>query len=172
MKKAKALAFIIIFVCMFFVMGYTFGEASIAITFGNIDGFVYENEYLGVGCQFDGWHFYNVDELKKVNALYIGQWLLDLRSVIQKHGSMTLMYVETPNKMINVNISVSYDPDAEFQAELFGMQKTVSMLYNQKILSLRKKWGESVSLTEIKTSIGSETFYGFDASYVDSGKTV
>ena len=58
MGKTKAIAFImVIFLITFFVMGNTFGEVPITIIFGNTEGFIYENENLGIGCQFDGWHW-------------------------------------------------------------------------------------------------------------------
>ena len=173
MGKKKVIVFVmVIFLYTLFLLNYAFGTASIADISGSVEGSAYENEYLGIGCQFDGWYFYDKDELKEINSFNVEQWPQDLRGIIQKQENTTLMFAETPNKMLNVNISVSYDPDAEFQAELFGVKKMVSMLHNQVMYSLRKKWGEDVSLTETSASIGSKVYYGFDATYMASGETI
>ena len=150
MYKTKVVAFVVLMaMSVLFMRECAVSEKSIDIKFGTIEGSVYENEYLGIGCQLDRWHFYSIEELGKINTFVtMDQLPHDLRSDIQEQGNMMLMFAETPDKALSVNISVSYDQDAEFQATLFGMEKTVSMLHNQMMYSLHQRWGENVFLAK------------------------
>ena len=82
-KTHKGKAFILILiVSIVFVASCAVGEETAAIALGTIDGSVYENEYLGIGCQFDGWHIYNSDELQGMNSFAIDKLSQDLKSII------------------------------------------------------------------------------------------
>ena len=61
--------FTLIVILMIFALSVTGSACSEEpITFGTLEGSVYENEYLGIGCQLDGWHYYDRDELQETNA--------------------------------------------------------------------------------------------------------
>ena len=151
------------------------GESAAAdgtFTLGNIEGFVYTNEYLGLGCELDGWHFDSAGEIAQLNAQQLGMLPENLEEFVREKQSFILMFAESENKMQNANISVTYSPGAEADVQRTGMKTIVTSLYPQ-FSSMQTSLGRQNARVSVASDrISNEDVYGFDVIYEDAGTDI
>ena len=151
------------------------GESAAAdgtFTLGNIEGFVYTNEYLGLGCELDGWHFDSAGEIAQMNAQQLGMLPENLEEFVREKQSFILMFAESENKMQNANISVTYSPGAEADVQRTGMKTIVTSLYPQ-FTSMQTSLGRKNARVSVASDrISNEDVYGFDVIYEDAGTDI
>ncbi len=143
-----------------------------ALTLGDIDGAYYTNQYLGLGCRLEGWHYYSASEIAQLNSQELENLPDNLEDFVREKQSMILMFAETEDKMQNVTVSTTYLEGLENMSEQMGMKMVVESLYDQ-IVSLQTLLGrENAKVSVISDSISNETFYGYDIVYEYFGSTI
>lgn len=74
------------------------------VTLGRIEGGVYTNDYIGIGCELDStWTFYTAEELQELPG-QVGELLQDTEYADASLRQITDMMAENVDAMINMNV--------------------------------------------------------------------
>lgn len=154
----------------------SFSNAEESITLGTVNGSVYENEYLGIGCRLDGWYIYNIEDLANHNSLTTGVSLSaeelssDLHSKIMEYGTITLFGAIVPGSSATISITITYNEGIEASANAYGMENFVSMLKDRISSSYQEMLGQDATIDTVSVQIGNKTFYGVDIITTNAGQ--
>ena len=74
--------------------------------FGTVEGDVYENERLGIGCELKDWTFADSEKLAAINQFGLDTLDEDLKEALQSAQTVTEMYADHRNPTQNVVITV------------------------------------------------------------------
>ena len=72
---------------------------------GEVTDGVYENGYLGVVLNLEGWHCYTEEEIAQVNQLVKGLGNEDIQQAMEQGMQATLMIASSPDNRANINMS-------------------------------------------------------------------
>ncbi len=166
---ALVLSFVLIMAVACHIEAFAQGTT---LTFGKTDGAVYTNEYLNLGCCLDGWHYLTAGEIAKMNSQGLDRLPDELESFVRENQSFILMFAESESKQQNVNIVVSYAPDAKELADILGMKAIVNSMYSQTVAGQISLGRKNPRVSVVSDSISGETVYGMDIIYEESGTDV
>ena len=103
---------------------------------GKIDGFVYENNFIGIGCALDSdWYFYSEEEMQELNNYTAEVAGEKYEEAIQNTDLIYDMYAINDNQLDNININLekmsnaelsSVDFEAAYEATIPAIEETYS----------------------------------------------
>lgn len=123
MRKTLALTCMLLVVCCIFT---GFAETIDTQTlFGKETDGVYENTFIGLGCELSGWYFYSEDDIARVN-----QWTKEnmpekVNEILEQAGNITIMAAESESGRQNINIQLQYIKEYLPIYNLFGIENVV-----------------------------------------------
>ena len=74
------------------------------LSLGTVNGYVYENNFLGYGCNLEGWTFADEDYIAEINQLGQDTLTSDLQSLIENADVIVDMYAESKYGLQNINV--------------------------------------------------------------------
>ena len=79
-------------------------DAGKPVTLGRIEGGVYTNDYIGIGCELDStWTFYTAEELQELPN-QVGELMQDTEYADAHLRQITDMMAENVDAMVNMNV--------------------------------------------------------------------
>lgn len=99
---------------------------------GKTDGLVYENEFIGIGCNLESnWRFYSDEEIKQINNISVELAGEDFEKMMENAEVIYDMYAVSDNEMDNIVVN---------------LEKSNKLLINQ--LNLRDNLENSIPMIE------------------------
>lgn len=136
-------------------------------SFGEINGNVYESEFIGIGVELDeSWTFSSREEILEMNGFVLDQIDEDLAEELENASIIHDMVANSPMRNININLekasSSNADVDAMYDATLPYLEELYESMGAENI---------DYRITEIefggktqKAIVGSVTVYGIGMS--------
>ena len=139
--------------------------ATVADWFGTIDGSVYENPMVGLGCDLDGWRYFTQDEILESSKMTEEILHEDLAELVKEATSVIVMQAEKNDGLQTVNIAVQEFSAYMATVEAVGMETVLEIVKEQVILpAFRIQPGFSDVTAEIvQREIGGTAFYAIRA---------
>lgn len=103
-----------------------------AFSIGKTDGLVYENEFIGIGCNLESdWRFYSDEEIKELNNISLELAGEDFEKMMEEAEVIYDMYAVSDNEMDNIVVN---------------LEKANKLLINQ--LNLRDNLEDTIPMIE------------------------
>ena len=154
-------------------VGMACAESGSALQlFGTVTGDVYENDYLGIGCKLDGWHYYSEEEIAEANQLARSTIAsADIVDLLENADILFLMMAESPITFDNVNIVLQYMDETNLGIiNTLGIDVYLRMSFEEYFKSMLEQAGYQVINTKvINTNIGGIDYPGLEISYINNG---
>ncbi len=74
------------------------------LSIGTVNGYTYENEFLGYGCTLENWNIADESDLAEANHIAVEEWDSDIQDLIKNSGTYIDMYAESMDGLCNINI--------------------------------------------------------------------
>ncbi len=82
-------------------------SSEVEFSMGNVDGNVYESDFIGIGYKLDeGWSFYDDDQIKELNQLTVDLAGEDYEEIIKNATIVYDMYATDNDQLNNVTVNL------------------------------------------------------------------
>ena len=168
----KVLCLCIAFLLCFMTVGYAAEEATstdaaveIQDLFGKEENGVYENEFLGLGFNMEGWRGYNENE--ELLAAQIGKAVVpdDMSKMLEESGIIPIAEFKAGDGSGNFNINANNLGDTASIINAVGLDYMLDSFKDLYKTELSKLAVENLELETAVTKIGDQEFPGLKASY-------
>ena len=141
---------------------------------GTVDGNIYENRMIGLGCTFDAgsWHYQSEDEIAATNKLAKAMMNDDLLKMVETAQNVTVMAVQSGTGIENVNVQIQNVKDYVSVYESVGLKYVANLTIDQFKQALESLGYSNLTMTIGDTVIGGETFTCLDAAGILAGVQV
>lgn len=106
MKKAISLILALAMALALCACGGQSGGAEKQLQFGTVDGSRYENSFLGIGCELDGWTYASQEELAQVAGLTADMFSEDFAQKMENVEMYYDMMAVAPDGLGSINIVI------------------------------------------------------------------
>lgn len=80
---------------------------EVEFSLGEVEGLVYENKFIGIGCELDSdWYFFNDDEIKELNNYAADVAGEEFEKLMKEADLIYDMYAVSSNQLDNININL------------------------------------------------------------------
>lgn len=171
MKKVICLCLVFLF--CFTAVGYAAeetvaAEVSVEDLFGKEENGVYENTFLGLGFNGDGWHFNTEEEIEALNNFSKTLLTEEYAEMIDQINSMYLMMAVAPDGS-NINITLTNLGDTASVYQLLGMEVVAQNSVDTSKQIFEASGYKNVAVEYAKIAIEDQEYDGMKTSFQMQG---
>ncbi len=127
------------------------GDKS-SFTFGTVENNVYENEFIGIGCELpSAWTFYSEEDIMELNNITMSYMDEDFQEAIENATLLYDMYAQSSNGLNNINVVLQKIP--QIQLDTLDLEDTFELGFNQAKTALENMGYTNVSFKGEKRKV-------------------
>lgn len=135
-------------------------EDDVVMTLGTVEGDVYENETLGLGCKLTGWTFASSEDLAAENewaANLVGD---ELREQLEKSDTFMDMFAEYSDDDSYMNVNVNVENMTLIANALLDEQDYVDAAYPEMADALQQAGFDNVQVEKATVNLAGDDHPG------------